>query len=207
MTFGLLLGHSVESIFKFMNPNIFQALPVPSIDEIREILIRRVDQQKQAAGIVAGVIDPNGRRVAAYGKLAKGDPRTLDGDTIFEIGSITKVFTSLVLADMVNRKEVALDDPAAKYLPENVRMPERNGKSITLLDLSTHSSGLPPHFGGSGLSAQSEGLVPRKGRYLATSDEPFQATTRIQLAVNSDHSPEARERYFKRHTTFLDRKP
>ncbi len=68
----------------------------------------------------------------------------LDGDTIFEIGSITKVFTSLVLADMVNRKEVALDDPAAKYLPENVRMPERNGKSITLLDLSTHSSGLPP---------------------------------------------------------------
>ena len=43
---------------------------------------------------------------------------TLDGDTIFEIGSVTKVFTSLLLADMVNRKEVALDDPAAKYLPE-----------------------------------------------------------------------------------------
>src|SRR5438067_6153489 len=90
-----------------------------------------------------GVIDPNGRRVVAYGKLANGDPRTLDGDTIFEIGSITKVFTSLVLADMVNRKEVALDDPAAKYLPENVKMPERSGKSITVLDLSSHSSGLP----------------------------------------------------------------
>jgi CubicO group peptidase (beta-lactamase class C family) len=45
---------------------------------------------------------------------------------------------------MVNRKEVALDDPAAKYLPENVKMPDRSGKSITLLDLSTHSSGLPP---------------------------------------------------------------
>ena len=88
--------------------------------------------------------NPNGRRVVAYGKLANGDPRTLGSDTIFEIGSITKVFTSLVLADMVNRNEVAFDDPAAKYLPENVRMPERNGKSITLLDLSTHSSGLPP---------------------------------------------------------------
>ena len=86
----------------------------------------------------------NGRRVVAYGNLAKGDPRTLDGDTIFEIGSVSKVFTSLLLADMVNRKEVALDDPAAKYLPENVKMPERSGKSITLLDLSTHSSGLPP---------------------------------------------------------------
>jgi CubicO group peptidase (beta-lactamase class C family) len=45
---------------------------------------------------------------------------------------------------MVERKEVALDDPAAKYLPEHVKMPERNGKSITLLDLATHTSGLPP---------------------------------------------------------------
>ena len=126
-----------------MNPNIFQPLTVLGTDEIREILVKRVDQQKQAVGIVVGVIEPDGRRVVAYGNLANGDPRTLDGDTIFEIGSVTKVFTSLLLADMVNRKEVALDDPAAKYLPENVRMPERNGKSITLLDLSTHSSGLP----------------------------------------------------------------
>jgi CubicO group peptidase (beta-lactamase class C family) len=127
-----------------MKPNIFQPLTVLGTDGIREILVNRIDQQKQAVGIVVGVVEPNGRRVVAYGNLANGDPRTLDGDTIFEIGSVTKVFTSLVLADMVNRKEVTLDDPAAKYLPENVRMPERSGKSITLLDLSTHSSGLPP---------------------------------------------------------------
>jgi serine-type D-Ala-D-Ala carboxypeptidase/endopeptidase len=121
-----------------MNPNI-----VPGTDEIREILVKRIDQQKQAVGIVVGVIEPKGRRVVAYGKLAIGDPRLLDGDTIFEIGSISKVFTSLVLADMVSRMEVNLDDPAAKYLPENVKMPERSGKSITLLDLATHRSGLP----------------------------------------------------------------
>src|SRR5262245_43489768 len=121
-----------------MNP-----IKVLSTEEIREILIKRVYQRKQAVGIVAGVIEPNGRRVVSYGKLANGDPRTLDGDTIFEIGSVTKVFTALVLADMVNRKEVSLDDPAAKYLPENVRMPERSGKPITLLDLATHTSGLP----------------------------------------------------------------
>jgi len=132
-----------------MNPDISQPLPVLSTDEIREILVRRIDQQKQAVGIVVGVVEPTGRRVVAYGKLAKddlanADAGTLDGDTIFEIGSVTKVFTSLVLADMVKRKEVALDDPAGKYLPENVKMPERNGKSITLLDLSTHTSGLPP---------------------------------------------------------------
>ena len=143
MTFGLLIGHSVEPIFKFMNPNIFQPVPVLSTGEIREILVRRIDQQKQAAGVVVGVIEPDGRRVVAYGNVANGDPRPVDGDTIFEIGSVTKVFTSLLLADMVNRKEVTLDDPAAKYLPEHVKMPERSGKSITLHDLSTHSSGLP----------------------------------------------------------------
>ena len=126
-----------------MNPNNVQSLTVLSNDEIREILAKRIDQQKQAVGIVVGVIEPTGRRVVAYGNLAAGDSRTLDGDTIFEIGSVTKVFTSLLLADMVNRKEVTLDDPAAKYLPENVKMPERNGKSITLHDLSTHTSGLP----------------------------------------------------------------
>jgi CubicO group peptidase (beta-lactamase class C family) len=126
-----------------MNPNFFQPITVPSNDEIREILVKRIDQEQQAVGIVVGVIEPNGRRVVAYGNLANGDARTLDGDTIFEIGSVTKVFTSLLLADMVNRKEVALDDPAAKYLPEHVKMPERSGKSITLHDLSTHTSGLP----------------------------------------------------------------
>jgi len=124
-----------------MNPNPFK--PLPGTDKIREILVKRVDQQKQAVGIVVGVIEPNGRRVVAYGHLANGDPRTLDGDTIFEIGSVSKVFTSLLLADMVNRKEVSLDDAAANYLPKNVRVPERSGKPITLLDLATHTSGLP----------------------------------------------------------------
>jgi D-alanyl-D-alanine-carboxypeptidase/D-alanyl-D-alanine-endopeptidase len=116
---------------------------VISAEKIREILVSRVDQQKQAVGIVVGVVDSNGRRVVAHGHLAKGDLRPLDGDTIFEIGSVSKVFTSLLLADMVQRQEVAVDDPAAKYLPEDVKMPERSGKCITLLDLSTHTSGLP----------------------------------------------------------------
>ena len=126
-----------------MDSNIFQPRTVPGSDEIREILVRRVDHQKQAVGIVVGIIDANGRRVVAYGHPANGDSRVVDGDTIFEIGSVSKVFTSLLLADMVNRSEVRLDDPASKYLPDSVTVPERSGKVITLLDLSTHSSGLP----------------------------------------------------------------
>ncbi len=79
----------------------------------------------------------------AYGSLNQGDPRPLNGDTIFEIGSVTKVFTSLLLADMVERGEVALNDPISKYLPPGVKAPEHDGHPITLIDLSTHTSGLP----------------------------------------------------------------
>jgi serine-type D-Ala-D-Ala carboxypeptidase/endopeptidase len=111
--------------------------------EIRKILVERVDTHHQSVGIVVGVIEPAGRRVMAYGSRAKGDSRPLDGDTVFEIGSITKVFTSLLLADAVQRGEVALTDPVAKYLPPGVKVPERGGRSITLQDLSTHTSGLP----------------------------------------------------------------
>jgi serine-type D-Ala-D-Ala carboxypeptidase/endopeptidase len=118
-------------------------LSIPSDSEIRQILVDRIDVQHQSVGIVVGIVGPEGPRVIAYGRLEKGDPRPLDGDTIFEIGSTTKVFTSLLLADMVQRGEVALDDPVAMHLPPNVTMPERNGRSITLIDLATHTSGLP----------------------------------------------------------------
>ncbi|MGD0008650.1 MAG: serine hydrolase [Terriglobia bacterium] len=117
--------------------------PVPPDSEIRKILVERVDTFHQGVGIVVGVIEPQGRRMVAYGSLNQGDPRPLNGDTIFEIGSATKVFTSLLLADMVQRGEVALTDAVAKYLPAEVKVPERGGRAITLVDLSTHTSGLP----------------------------------------------------------------
>jgi CubicO group peptidase (beta-lactamase class C family) len=115
----------------------------PSDAEIRKILADRIDRDHHGVGMVVGVIDAKGRRVVAYGSRAKGDTRLLDGDTIFEIGSMTKVFTSLVLMDMVQKGEVALTDPVSKFLPPSVKVPERIGRKITLQDLSTQSSGLP----------------------------------------------------------------
>jgi CubicO group peptidase (beta-lactamase class C family) len=117
--------------------------PVPPDSEIRKILVERIDTFHQGVGIVVGVIEPQGRRIVAYGSLNQADSRPLNGDTIFEIGSVTKVFTSLLLSDMVQRGEVALNDPVAKYLPADVKVPERGGRVITLVDLSTHTSGLP----------------------------------------------------------------
>jgi D-alanyl-D-alanine-carboxypeptidase/D-alanyl-D-alanine-endopeptidase len=115
----------------------------PSDSEIRSILVDRIDVQKQGVGIVVGVIEPRKRRIVAYGSLERGDKRPPDGDTLFEIGSITKVFTALLAADMAQRGELKLDDPIAKYLPSTAKIPERNGRQITIVDLATHTSGLP----------------------------------------------------------------
>jgi len=112
-------------------------------EETRIILAERLKGFEKSVSIIVGVIGPEGRRIVAHGSMGMTDPRPVNGDTLYEIGSITKVFTSLLLADMVERGEVALDDPVAKYLPVGVNVPGRNGAQITLLDLSTHRSGLP----------------------------------------------------------------
>jgi serine-type D-Ala-D-Ala carboxypeptidase/endopeptidase len=116
---------------------------LPSDAAIKEILAERIDKQRDDVGIVVGVIDRNRRHVVAHGRYKRRGRREVDGRTLFEVGSITKVFTSLVLSDMALRGEVGVDDPVAMYLPSGVAMPERGGRKITLADLATHTSGLP----------------------------------------------------------------
>ncbi|MEP0915725.1 serine hydrolase [Leptolyngbya sp. DQ-M1] len=114
-----------------------------SVDAVQLILQRRIDQEKQSLGIVVGLITPEGRKIVSHGRLAQSDSRKPDGNTVFEIGSISKVFTALLLADCVERGELRLSDPISRFLPKSVRVPHRNGKEITLIDLATHTSGLP----------------------------------------------------------------
>jgi D-alanyl-D-alanine-carboxypeptidase/D-alanyl-D-alanine-endopeptidase len=146
---ALGLVAAVVSLMTLARASAQQAPPaaetpaIPSDQYIRDVLIKRIDTDKQGIGIVAGVIDAKGRRVIAHGRLAAGDTRPPDAETVFEIGSITKVFTALLLADMVRRNEVALTDPVTKYLPAEAKVPERNGRAITLEDLASHTSGLP----------------------------------------------------------------
>ena len=115
----------------------------PSDAAVQAMLQERVGNDRESAGIVAVVSDSTGSPLFAYGAPGTADDRKLDGDTVFEIGSITKVLTALILADMVEHGEVAMTDPVAKYLPASVTVPEYQGKPITLLDLATYNSGLP----------------------------------------------------------------
>ena len=128
-------------------------LPGPTVasqlsdDEIIAILRTRIDTFQQSVGIVVGIVDSSGTRIVGYGPSHAGGTDVVNGSTIFEIGSISKVFTSILLAHMVRQGEVSLRDPVSRYLPPEVHLPTRSGREISLLDLATHRSGLPrmPH--------------------------------------------------------------
>jgi CubicO group peptidase (beta-lactamase class C family) len=115
----------------------------PTPERIREILAERVDEYRLSPGYAVEMSDEGERRFVSYGHLDLTSRRPIAHDTIFEIGSVTKLFTSLLLADMVHRGEVSLDDPVGDYLPSDVRVPGRRGRRITLAHLATHTSGLP----------------------------------------------------------------
>jgi len=110
-------------------------------ESIRDFLKLAVGTDEKRVGRVAVVIDEGGTSLATFGS-SDVPGVAMDGATVFEIGSITKVLTALMLADMVAHGEVAFDDPVAKYLPRSVTLHER-GRPITLLDLATYRSGLP----------------------------------------------------------------
>jgi D-alanyl-D-alanine-carboxypeptidase/D-alanyl-D-alanine-endopeptidase len=100
-------------------------------------------ERGDGVGTVVGVVREGRSEVFGFGRVSADVDRAPDGRTIFEIGSMTKAFTSLALADMAREGIVRLDDPVATLLPEDVRVPDRDGRAITLRTLANHSSGLP----------------------------------------------------------------
>src|SRR4051794_2082574 len=86
-------------------------------DQIKALLNDLVDKNKTNAAIEIGFVNPNGTQFYGHGKLSNSSNATVDQNTIFAIGSNTKVFTTILLADMVNKGLVKLEDPIEKYLP------------------------------------------------------------------------------------------
>jgi CubicO group peptidase (beta-lactamase class C family) len=92
-------------------------------------------------GLVVALVDENGDTFLTYGVAKVGGP-PVDEDTIFEIGSVTKVFTSIALAQLVGAGKAKLDEPVAALLPPGTKVPSRGDRQITLEQLATHRSGL-----------------------------------------------------------------
>ena len=144
-----ILGYS-STTFASASSSISSASTTNSSINNKEILSPPVKSfilnqiiNKSKAAIVVGFIDPDGTRIFSFGNMSKAHNIPVNQSTLFDIGSITKTFTTLLLADMVTQGMVNLKDPIDKYLPANVKVPEFNGTKITLEDLATHTSGLP----------------------------------------------------------------
>ncbi len=110
--------------------------------DVQRIIDQRV-QGGMATGLVVGIVRDGAQQFYAAGTLQADGTEKVNENTIFEIGSISKVFTTLLLAQMEEQGEVKLSDPAQKFLPAAVKMPSKGGTQITLEHLATHTSGLP----------------------------------------------------------------
>lgn len=115
-----------------------------------DALARKIEQlaapwidAEYLAGVSIGVLKDDSDTTVHLGQ-ADEDGRRADDETVYEIGSASKVFTALLVADAVVRGEVTLDQPAAELLPDGVTLPVWDDRAITVRDLATHRSGLPP---------------------------------------------------------------
>ncbi|AEG43209.1 serine hydrolase [Isoptericola variabilis] len=111
---------------------------------IDELLTRTAEQAaRRRVGVVVGHVAPDGTTtVRGAGRARLPDGGTPDARTLFEIGSVTKTFTALVLARAVVEGELSLDTPVGDLVPEVAGL-GRDGRLVTLGHLATHTSGLP----------------------------------------------------------------
>lgn len=115
----------------------------PDSATISAILENRIVEQKDGVAIIVGVTEPEGHRVVGFGPTDINGIAQVNADTVFEIGSVTKVFSSMILADMARNGELRLDDPVQSLLPDAVTIPVWQDRAITLRHLSMHTSALP----------------------------------------------------------------
>ena len=133
--------HLLAATLTLLAARMTLAADEPYIHTVDQFLHQKFDPRHDC--IVVGFVDQSKSRILAAGSLDNGTDRPVDGDSLFFIGSVTKTFTALLAQDMADRDEITLTDPVARYLPPDTKLPTRNNKQITLLDLATHAAALP----------------------------------------------------------------
>ena len=144
-------GHIQTFLFRNYEPDPPATLPtIVNTNPLRTPLDRRVDSltraffaQNKAIGLSVGLLRNDSLFVFGYGETAESNKTPPTADNLFEIGSISKTFTATLLADLVQRGKLNLTDPVNRYLPDSIPALQKDGRSITLLTLSNHTSGLP----------------------------------------------------------------
>jgi len=123
--------------------SIGNSMASTELKSIERIITHKIFVEKQAVGVSVVLINGQQTEYLSLGLANKKSKEKINADTLFQIGSISKTFTALALANMVNEGKIKLTDHVQNYLPEQVKLPVKNGKHITFLSLSNHSSGLP----------------------------------------------------------------
>lgn len=158
-------------VFAALSNASADAQAYPDDAALLQALRQYVDEHRGAPGIVLGVIDRNGQRVLSYGESGRAERPQVDGDTRFEIGSISKTFTGLLLADMQLAGEVSAEQSVSTLFPQSIAL--NNGvESLTLAQLATHTSGLPRLPLSLGMFSRSLSTDPYRGSSV---DELFRA--------------------------------
>ena len=108
------------------------------IDSINQLLIKLPHNSQLAVAII------NKDNVSYYGAMnLNGTIEVIENyNRIFEIGSITKVMTSTILANLVYEGKISLDDPLQNHVPYKLKHPKKDDITVTVQMLSNHSSGL-----------------------------------------------------------------
>ncbi len=144
---GGCIGGPTPSRVPARSPSEAGSRPIsPSLDRVlapqADLLAAEYLGTRPSGALVIGVHHDGGNQVYGYGTLS-GKSVSPDRSTVFEIGSVTKVFTAILLARLVGEGVVSLDDPISRFLPLGT-FPEGDARgAITLGQLSTHASGLP----------------------------------------------------------------
>ena len=128
------------AIFAFVPIPALAADPKPIVEEAVKAFI----DKKPYVSVMVGIITPDGRPTYSFGNVWLGGKlQRPNGSTIYALGSLTKAYTGVLLADLVRDGKIKLEDPAQKYMPDGLTLPTRGDKPITILDLATHYSGMP----------------------------------------------------------------
>lgn len=106
-------------------------------------LARPMIAGQQTPGLVVGILSPDGQmQTYGYGVTDRLHRYPVTGDTLFAVGSVSKGFIAEVTVILVNEGILHWDDTLAQLLPANVPL-SADARKITLLQLVTHTSGLP----------------------------------------------------------------
>ena len=126
----------------------------PAVGPAVAALAGSLVERGECTGVAVGTDDRGTQGFYSYGEVERGSGRPPTPTTAFEIGSITKVFTTTLLALYAQRQVIKLDAPLQNYVPPGVTVPAFGARQITLVDLATHTSGLPrqPPMQGDGYS-------------------------------------------------------